>query len=118
MHRGTNESTTANLTTVLAHLLEEKGSIYKDKIDTKHDPTSHKYDQMYNIVYQLTKRRAAACVPGMKTPGKIKMVPDDELNHTDTHSSTQKMVQPKTLEHQFPTEVLASSLHEESEVVD
>ena len=42
--RGATESTTGNLTTVLDHLLAEKGDYYKGKIDTTHDLTCHKYD--------------------------------------------------------------------------
>ena len=42
--RGPMESTTANLKTVLEHLLTEKAAYYQGKIDSKHDATSHKYD--------------------------------------------------------------------------
>ena len=44
VHRGNLASTTDNLLNVLAHLLDEKSSYYSGKIDTKHDPTCHKYD--------------------------------------------------------------------------
>jgi hypothetical protein len=53
-----------------------------------------------------------------KTPSKIKMCRDDELNQTDTQSSAMKDLPTKTMEVQPTTEVLASSYHEESESPD
>ena len=116
--RGATESTTANLTTVLDHLLAEKGDYYKGKIDTQHDLTCHKYDQCYAIVYHQTKHGVGTPGTPWKTPTKIKMCRDDELNQTDTHSSTQKVVQPKTCEVHLASEVPASYNHEESESQD
>ena len=42
----------------------------------------------------------------------------NESNHTDTHSNTNKMVQPKTMKNQFLDAVPASSLKESSESSD
>ena len=116
--RGTTESTTANLTTVLDYLLTEKAAYYKGKIDTQHDATSHKYDQLYNLIYNLTKYKAIAAVPSSKTPTRITMCGDDELNRTDTQSSALKDMQTKTCEVHLASEVLDSSLNEESESPD
>ena len=85
--RGPMESTTANLKAVLDHLLTEKATYYQGKIDTKHDQTCHKYDQMYHVVYNQTRHGVLTPGTPWKTPSKIKMCRDDELNHTDTHSS-------------------------------
>ena len=91
--RGMQESTTGNLKAVFDHLLAENAEYYKDKVDSKQNPNSLKGDQCYNLVYHLTKQRVVSAVPGRMTPSKISMERDDELIQTDTHSSTQKVVQ-------------------------
>lgn len=45
----------ANLKAVLDHLLMEKATNYQGKIDTKHDQSCHKYNQMYHVVYNQTR---------------------------------------------------------------
>ena len=44
VHRGTGASTTANMEAILQYLLEEKPDCYDGKINSKHDPTCHRYD--------------------------------------------------------------------------
>ena len=117
MKRGVLASTTGNLTAVLDHLLTEKTEHYKAKLESKHEHNNLKRDQLYNLVYHLTKQRVVSAVPGRMTPGRIKIESDDELNHTETQSSAQKAVQSKTLEVHRELDVEASSEHEESESV-
>ena len=42
----------------------------------------------------------------------------NKSNHTDTHLSTKEMVEPKSMQNQFPDAVPASSLGESSESSD
>ena len=42
----------------------------------------------------------------------------NKSNHTDTHLSTKEMVEPKSMQNQFPDAVPASSLKESSESSD
>ena len=81
------ESTTANVRAVLGHLVTEKAEYYKDKVESKQNQHALKHDQLYNLVYHLTKQRVVSAVPGRMTPAKIIMEGDDELHCTDTHSS-------------------------------
>ena len=87
MKRGMQASTTGNLTAVLNHLLTEKTEYYKQKLESKHEQNNLKRDQLYNLVYHLTRQRVPSAVPGRMTPGKIKIESDDELHQTETHSS-------------------------------
>ena len=73
---------------------------------------------MYNLVYHQTKYSVGKPGTPKKTPTKIKIHTDDELHQTETHSSTQKMAQPKTCELHLRQDVEASSQHEESELQD
>ena len=86
-------------------------------MESKQNPNSLKGDQLYNVVYHLTKQRVVSAVPGRMTPSKITMERDDELNHTDTHSSAQKVVQSQSFQVHEESQDKASSQHEESEAV-
>jgi len=66
--RGQQESTTENLQAVLDHLLRENPVYYKDKVESKRDRKSHKYEQLYNLVHNLTKVRLSPAVPSSKLP--------------------------------------------------
>ena len=85
--RGMQESTSMNLKAILNHLVTENAEYYKEKVESKHNPNNLKNDQLYNLVYYLTKQRVVSAVPGRMTPSKISLEPDDELNQADTHSS-------------------------------
>ena len=116
--RGADQSSTSNMEAVLGHMLEEKPDYYEGKINSEHDATFHKYSQLYSIAYQMTKHGAGTPGTPQKTPTKIKICSDDELRHTDTHSSTRKTVQPQTCQVHLVAEDKASSQHEESESPD
>ena len=68
MKRGQQESTTENLQAVLDHLLRENPVYYKDKVESKRDRKSYKYEQLYNLVHNLTKVRLSPAVPSSKLP--------------------------------------------------
>ena len=116
--RGPMESTTANLRAVLDYLLTEKRVYYQGKIDSKHDQTSHKYDQAYNIIYNKTKGKTVTEASSREISSKIKTHEDDEIFNTDTQSSALKGLTTKTGGLQPASEAQASSLHDESESAD